>query len=517
MAKSNNPETDVNELIKRVRAEAVRRSLASLQGDGSDRASATLPEIPHAAPLPVVIAPHQVDLKTDQLTNVIEHARETTQVSKRIPRPFRRLFRKQGRYNNLLLESVTILAEATGRLSRYIGELASGFETQIRLEKSLKSLETQIDVILEYVCNLRNQQDRITEETRRIHAPQDQVGNQFRDLGQHLNNLQTQADSQGQHLKNLQTQVDRACDQAENSKTKSDDARQIALRVDERQSSDGAFLKSEFHLLSRRLFELRSAGSRQNEPATGGVASPVEAHEFDAFYVAFENQFRGSRELIKERARIYLNDVSDAGLGHSDSPILDLGCGRGEWIELVIENGFTAEGVDLNAIMVAECKQRGFPITEGDALEYLRSLPAESRGVITAFHLIEHLEFRILVELLHESLRVLRPGGLAIFETPNPDNVLVGSNRFYSDPTHRHPLPKEYTSFLLRSVGFTGVIIRPLHPDKNALLKGDEAPELRNFLNRLFFGDQDYAVIGRKTAEKSPKEKVASEEKPAPS
>jgi SAM-dependent methyltransferase len=488
MAESNNPETDVNELMKRVRAEAVRRSLASLRGDGSDRASATLPEIPHAAPLPVMIASPQLGAKTDRLayaSEVIEHARRTTKVSERIPSPFRRLFRKQGRYNNLLLESltillesVTILAGATERLSRYIGELASGFETRIsRLEKTLKNLETQIDVILEYVCNLRNQQDGI---------------------GQHLNNLQTQADGQGQHLKNLQTQTDAIRDQAENSKTKSDDARQIALRVDERQSSDGAFLKSELHLLSRSLFELRSAGSGQNKPPTGGVASPVDDHELDAFYVAFENQFRGSRELIKERVRIYVRDVKEAGLGRSDSAILDIGCGRGEWLELLAENGFTAEGVDLNAIMVAECRQRGFRVAEGDALEYVRSLPAESLGVITAFHVIEHLEFRVLVELLHESLRVLRPGGLAIFETPNPDNVLVGSNRFYSDPTHRHPLPKEYTSFLLRSVGFKDVVIRPLHPDKDSLLNDGEAPKLRDLINRLFFGDQDYAVIGRK-------------------
>jgi O-antigen chain-terminating methyltransferase len=228
------------------------------------------------------------------------------------------------------------------------------------------------------------------------------------------------------------------------------------------------------------------------------VVSPLDDHELDAFYVAFENQFRGSRELIKERLHIYLNDVKDAGLGNSGSPVLDLGCGRGEWLELLTENGFSAEGVDLNAIMVAECKERGFRVTEGDALEYLRSLPAESQGVITAFHVIEHLEFRMLVELLRESLRVLHHGGLAIFETPNPDNVLVGSNRFYTDPTHRHPLPKEYTSFLLRSVGFTDVVIRPLHPDKGSLLNDGEAPKLRDLINRLFFGDQDYAVLGRK-------------------
>jgi SAM-dependent methyltransferase len=456
MAECNNPETDVNEFMKRVRAEAVRRRLAFLRGDGSDRASAPVPEIPHAVPLPVMITPPQLDLKTDQLTNAIEQARDTTQVSQRIPKPFQRLFRKQGRYNNLLLESVTILAGATMRLSSYIGELTPGFETQIsRLEKILKNLETQIDIILEYVCNLRNQQDRITEEAGRSHAHQDEFGNQIRDLCRNVKQL------------------------------------------DDRQVADGTFLKSELHLLHRGLSELRALSRGQKELAAPTTVD-FDEHKLDAFYVAFENQFRGSRELIKERVRSYLKDVKEAGLGMSDSPILDLGCGRGDWLEVAVENGFTAEGIDSNVIMVAECKQRGFRVTEGDALEYLRSLPAESLGVITGFHIIEHLEFHVLVDLLHESLRVLRPGGLAIFETPNPDNVLVGSNRFYLDPTHRHPLPKEYMSFLLRSVGFTDVVLRPLHPDKDSLLSDGESPKLRDLVNRLFFGDQDYAVLGRK-------------------
>src|ERR1700756_1545947 len=135
MAESNSPETDVNELMKRVREEAVRRRLAFLRRDGSDRALAGLSEILHAAPQRVVIAPRELDLKTDQLTNTVERARKTTQVSKSLPKPLRRFFRKQGRYNNLLLESVTMLAEATVRLSSYIAELTSGVETQIsRLE-----------------------------------------------------------------------------------------------------------------------------------------------------------------------------------------------------------------------------------------------------------------------------------------------------------------------------------------------------------------------------------------------
>ena len=177
-------------------------------------------------------------------------------------------------------------------------------------------------------------------------------------------------------------------------------------------------------------------------------------------------------------------------------------------MELVNENGLAGEGVDSNAIMVSACQERGLRVTEGDALEYLRALPAESRGAITAFHLIEHLEFQVLVQLLRESFRVLRPGGLAIFETPNPDNVLVGSNGFYYDPTHLHPLPKEYSRFMLRSVGFSDVVARPLNPDnrgtglsqlfQDSLPENAVSPELRNFLNRLFFGERDYAVIGKR-------------------
>ena len=332
-----------------------------------------------------------------------------------------------------------------------------------------------------------------------------QFGTRADDLGRHLNNLQTQTDNQDRHLNNLQTQADAvrnqaAIYQAELNHVKSDlnDAKQLTLRADERQNSDGAYLKSELHLLNRRLMELASTSGEGATSAANNAPLPIDKHEFDALYVAFENQFRGSRELIKKRVRVYLDDVRGAGAVTADSPILDLGCGRGEWLELVNENGLAGEGVDSNAIMVSACQERGLRVTEGDALEYLRALPAESRGAITAFHLIEHLEFQVLVQLLRESFRVLRPGGLAIFETPNPDNVLIGSNQFYCDPTHLHPLPKEYSRFMLQSVGFSDVVARPLNPDKDSLPENAASPELRNFLNRLFFGEQDYAVIGKK-------------------
>jgi len=585
MIESNNPEINVNQLMERIRAEvARRRDLGLLQRNGSGRAVSTvLPQVHFLAPLPPMVSPRRIDVKEERLTSILQRAREKTEVSKRIPKLLRRLFRKQGGYNNLLLESVAVLTRTNVELNKRFQEWAGAFEIQNRWLSDLSSardadaawmraaatiinavkeknvavgeefrtLRSEFDKACEHLRNLQAQADGMREQeidwaVRATNALADQMnvlehknvaaGEEFQvlrsefdragehlrnlqtevdrfaqfgtradDLGRHLSNLQVQTDNQDRHLNNLQTQADAVRDQAaiyqaelNHVKSDSNDAKQLALRADDRQNSEGAYLKSELHLLNRRLMELASTSGEGATSSAKNAPVPTDKHEFDALYVAFENQFRGSREVIKKRVRVYLDDVCGAGAVTADSPILDLGCGRGEWLELVNENGLAGEGVDSNAIMVSACQERGLRVIEGDALEYLRALPAESRGAITAFHLIEHLEFQLLVQLLRESFRVLRPGGLAIFETPNPDNVLVGSNRFYSDPTHLHPLPKEYSRFMLQSVGFSDVVARPLNPDKDSLPENAASPELRNFLNRLFFGEQDYAVIGKK-------------------
>jgi SAM-dependent methyltransferase len=507
MIESNNPEIDVNQLMQRIRAEAARRrDLGLLQENGSgDAVSTVLPQVQFLAPLPPMVSPRRIDVKEERLTSILQRAREKTEVSKRIPKLLRRLFRKQGSYNKLLLESVAVLTKTNVELNKRLQELAGAFEIQNRWLSDLKSARHADAAWMRAAARIIN---ALKEQASRIQAQQDQFGTR---AGEHLRNLQSEVDrfaEQARHLNNLQTQTDNQDRHLNNLRTQANDAKQLALRADERQNSDGAYLKSELHLLHRRLMELASTSGEGATSSAKNAPLPIDKHEFDALYVAFENQFRGSRELIKERLRVYLDDVRGAGAVTADSPILDLGCGRGEWLELVNENGLAGEGVDSNAIMVSACEERGLRVTEGDALEYLRALPAESRGAITAFHLIEHLEFQVLVQLLRESFRVLRPGGLAIFETPNPDNVLVGSNGFYYDPTHLHPLPKEYSRFMLQSVGFSDVVARPLNPDnrgtglsqlfQDSLPENAVSPELRNFLNRLFFGERDYAVIGKR-------------------
>jgi SAM-dependent methyltransferase len=218
--------------------------------------------------------------------------------------------------------------------------------------------------------------------------------------------------------------------------------------------------------------------------------------DFETFYLEFENTFRGSRAEIKARNAVYLPIVK--AIPASDAPVVDLGCGRGEWLELLKESGMPAVGVDMNGRMVQECAALGLQVTEGDAIEYLGALPAGSVRAVTGMHIIEHLPYRGVLAMLDGALRVLRPGGVAIFETPNPENVIVGSCNFWYDPTHERPLPPEPLKRAAELRGFSRVEILRLHPfPVEAHLTAESG--VRDALNHLFYGPQDYAILAYKS------------------
>ena len=229
-------------------------------------------------------------------------------------------------------------------------------------------------------------------------------------------------------------------------------------------------------------------------------------HLLNAMYVSFEDRFRGDRADIKQRVAVYLPMIEAAQAGTLDAPIVDVGCGRGEWLELLKERSLTARGVDLNRIMVNECRERGFEVVEADALHYLRELPDNSLGAVTGMHIIEHLPLPTLIALLDESLRVLRPGGLAIFETPNPENLVVGACNFYMDPTHRNPLPPPMVEYLVEARGFVRVEIQRWRQGLQDSLQflpaeASGATELNPLIRMAkdyYFAAPDYAVLGYK-------------------
>jgi 2-polyprenyl-3-methyl-5-hydroxy-6-metoxy-1,4-benzoquinol methylase len=261
-------------------------------------------------------------------------------------------------------------------------------------------------------------------------------------------------------------------------------------------------LKVDHILLERRVAVLlEEARRRLPEPMSQQqlqVFASEHMHRLDALYVSFEDQFRGTREDIKARFQVYLPLLKEAMLGSEQVPILDVGCGRGEWLELLQEEGLRAQGIDLNRVLVEACRSHGLTVAEGEAIAYLSTMPPNSLGAVTGFHIIEHLPFDRLIALLDETVRVLKPGGVAIFETPNPENILVGSCNFYLDPTHRNPLPSSMVKFIAEARGLCRVEIMNLHPYPESYRVEGGGLEVAQRFNEYFYGPQDYAIIGWK-------------------
>ncbi|MQA21210.1 class I SAM-dependent methyltransferase [Rugamonas rivuli] len=214
------------------------------------------------------------------------------------------------------------------------------------------------------------------------------------------------------------------------------------------------------------------------------------------FYRAFEDRYRGSRELIKQRLRAYEPFFAPLRTLQDPPAALDLGCGRGEWLELLGEQGFRAHGVDLDDGMLAACRERGLDVELGDAIACLRALPDNSLAVVSAFHLVEHIPFDLLQTLVAETRRVLLPGGLLIMETPNPENLVVGASSFYLDPTHLRPIPPQLLAFVTEFGGFGRHKVVRLQEE--AGLRGDTPIALINVLDGV---SPDYAVVAQKDGE----------------
>jgi len=216
------------------------------------------------------------------------------------------------------------------------------------------------------------------------------------------------------------------------------------------------------------------------------------AQPLDDLYIAFENQFRGSETEIKQQQSKYLPFLAAMAQNISEPlKVLDIGCGRGEWLHLLGDFHYQASGLDISQTMVDFCRLEGLQAEQGDALAYLAKQADCSLDVITAFHVIEHLTFEQMIGLFDQCLRVLKVGGKIIFETPNPENLTVGGYSFYLDPTHKNPLPPATVEFITRQRGYQQVDIFRYNPR-------DEVGEVTPLVEQWFCSPVDFAVIAEK-------------------
>lgn len=239
---------------------------------------------------------------------------------------------------------------------------------------------------------------------------------------------------------------------------------------------------------------IKNAGAEK--PAVSGEQQELDLAKF---YLDFEAQFRGSRAEIKQRQQVYLTyfDRLLAQPVDQRKLFVDVGCGRGEWLELLSEQGIPAIGIDSNASMVDACLQKGYAAKVADGIAFLQQQEKSSLAGVSGFHIIEHLPFEKLIALFDAAYDALSDDGILIFETPNPENLIIGACNFYYDPTHLKPIVPDVAQFIAKQRGFRHVEIKRLHPFPDDYQMTGES-QLAQTLNKFLFSAQDYAVIARK-------------------
>jgi SAM-dependent methyltransferase len=247
-----------------------------------------------------------------------------------------------------------------------------------------------------------------------------------------------------------------------------------------------------------------TATSTTTPPSTDTPTVTTEASTMDLLfdYVAFERRFRGSPEEI-----LAVQSERYADLLAEHAPVLDWGCGRGELLELLQSRGVDVVGVEIDAGMVSEARSRGLTVHQVDAVSYMSTCEPESLGAVFSAHVAEHIPFDALLEVVHASLRALRPGGVFVAETPNPTSLVVPSNSFILDPTHLRPIHPSLFAFACETAGFRDVRLTFYSPATGYHVPtldedGTDRTSLLNSaidrLNEVLFGPQEYAIVATK-------------------
>lgn len=264
-------------------------------------------------------------------------------------------------------------------------------------------------------------------------------------------------------------------------------------------------LAGELDAVFERLATYERAGSATT--AIAGLTQRVQEleaasrSEFAPWFSneRFEEEFRGDAENLRERYQDLARQFEGC-----EGRVVDIGCGRGEFLELLIDLGVNAAGIEIDSELVRSCVERGLPVEYGDGISWLRMTPDSSLGGLSLVQVVEHLSAQELVDLVALAARKLRAGGRIVVETVNPQSLYVFAHSFFLDPTHVAPVHPAYLHFLFREAGFASVDLQwrsppPADDTLEPMAGNDEGAARFNAnvarLNQLLFAAQDYALV----------------------
>jgi SAM-dependent methyltransferase len=393
-------------------------------------------------------------------------------------------FQRQATFNSILVDHVNRTAEAQRAAHRRQQEILAALRAQI---DQISTFQTRLMLLLQQVTAYVDTKDRDTAGGALV-------------LNAALSGL---AESEAKYRESLSAREQRY------------EARANALTAAHEDLRGMLGVAQQAIVALKREFERLSSGASTSAPSTPAPSTPAPRHPapgtLDSYkYVGFEDQFRGSRDVIRARLESYVPYFKSGPGGD----VLDVGCGRGEFLDLLAANGLPARGIDLNHEMAEGCRTRGLDVVEADAVGYLASLPDQSLGGIFAAQVVEHLEPAYLLRFLDLTFEKLQPGGTLVLETLNPACWTAFFESYIRDITHRWPLHPETLKYLVTASGFTRASIefRSPVPAQDRLqpvaIPDQSAGELSDLvdafngnvakLNARMFTHMDYAIVASK-------------------
>ncbi len=378
------------------------------------------------------------------------------------------------------------------------------------LENRVKNMEDQAENMRNRVKNMEDQAENMRNRVKNME-------DQAEDMRNRVKNMEDRAENMEDRIEDIENRIEeihawRLSERADLMERNLQDHNNL---IDKHEKILGTELKEVQELIQTVVVELSNMKAeftsmhqvpersiqRQEMKEISSIVSEVQSNDYLSIdYFDFENRFRGSRKDIKNSQRIYVPYFENR------NNVVDLGCGRGEFVELMMEHGVGVRGIDLYAPFVEYCKMLHLPVEQQDMIQFLRQ--QDSVDGIFLGQVVEHITIEQIIELCMLAYEKLQPGCYLIMETQNPRSLAIYTNAFWIDPSHKKPVHPLTLQYIAEKQGFSDVQILYTEssrlPDEIPRLSDKEEGREHEFdvamqqVSNLLYGSQDYALIARK-------------------